>query len=585
MTAPVALPLVGPDAPPPSPTPRAAVVVLLLALACLPYLVGLRDPPLWDANEPLYAEPPREALETGAWLAPPWNYKPWFVRPPLASWATMAGYATVGVNELGARLPGAVAAVATLLATFALGAALGGRRTGLLAAGVLAATPRVWLFARQLSGDTWMTACLLGGFAGAVGTLRGDGTGGRRLLLGHACVALGVLAKGPVIVGLYAVPLLVAARFGRPRVSVAALRPRALLLLVLALAGPWFAYMAWRYGVPYLRDFFGWHHVQRAISDDVGGRPPWYLFQAVVGDGQPWVLFVPFALVRAVRGRDRDPKLLLAWAGALFPLLFFSAPVGKRNVYLLPGYPMLAVALAPFLREMLDGAHVRLVRGAAALAAVAAVAGTVFLLLARRHVPADVAAATVPFLVGLPAVGVVVAVATWRGSARLGVGTLLVAPWLATLAGAAMLPTLTRYMPVPWLAATLVARAAPGERAVVYGVGVHSLMFYARRATVTAGNPAQLLAVVPPGGRAFVLGQPEELAEVPRHVPLRLTEVARAPYFKFHFGRNVLGHGPSIRDLVLVVAERTGGGAPPAPPEPPAPPAPPRGEAPTPGPR
>jgi hypothetical protein len=35
--------------------------------------------------------------------------------------------------------------VATLLATFALGAALGGRRVGLLAA-VLAATPRVWLF-------------------------------------------------------------------------------------------------------------------------------------------------------------------------------------------------------------------------------------------------------------------------------------------------------------------------------------------------------------------------------------------------------------------------------------------------------
>ncbi len=60
--------------------------VLLFVLACLPYLIGLGEPPLWDANEPLYAEPPREALETGDWLAPPWNYRPWFVHPPLASW-------------------------------------------------------------------------------------------------------------------------------------------------------------------------------------------------------------------------------------------------------------------------------------------------------------------------------------------------------------------------------------------------------------------------------------------------------------------------------------------------------------------
>ncbi|MBL9086277.1 MAG: hypothetical protein JNM10_03975, partial [Planctomycetia bacterium] len=238
------------------------------------------------------------------------------------------------------------------------------------------------------------------------------------------------------------------------------------------------------------------------------------------------------------------------------PLLFFSVPFGKRNVYLLPGYPMLAVALAPFLAALLRGAHPRLVRAAAVLAAAAAAAGTAFLVMARAHVPPDVASAALPFLVGLPVAGAVVAYGGARRRAAVVVGVLLVAPWAATLASAALLPALGRYMPVPRLASALVAEARPDDPAVVYGVGIHSLMFYARRATVTARNPAELLAAVPPGGRAWVLGQADELGEVPKHEPLRLTEVARAPQFRFHFGRNVLGHGPSVRDLVLVRAER-----------------------------
>ena len=251
---------------------------------------------------------------------------------------------------------------------------------------------------------------------------------------------------------------------------------------------------------------------------------------------------------------------MLAWAGAVFPVVFFSIPFGKRNVYLLPAYPMLAVALAPFLAALLDGASPRLVRVAGALAAAAAAAGTVFLALARAHVPAEVSAAALPFLVGLPVAGAVAAWGGLRGRAAVVVGVLAVAPWAATLAGAAMLPALGRYMPVPRLAAALVAEARPGDPAVVYGVGIHSLMFYARRPTVTAHNPAELLAAVPPGGPAWVLGEEDELGEVPKHVPLRLTEVARAPQFRFHFGRNVLGHGASVRDLVLVRAERAGEG-------------------------
>lgn len=541
------------------PVPRWVVVAALLALVT-PYFLGLGAPPLFDANEPLYAEPPREALETGDWLSPPWNYRPWFVRPPLSTWATMLGYAALGVGEAGARIAGAVAAALTLLAVYGIAAAQHGRRLGLLAAAVVAATPRIWFFARQLPGDTWLTLALVTGFFGALPTLRGDARPGR-LVLGHAAVAIGVLAKGPVILGLYAVPLVVAARLGLPRVPLRRLRPGTLAVLTLLLAGPWFAYMAQRHGLPYVRDFFGWHHVRRAVSVDVGSRSVLYPLTVLVGEGQPWVLAAPFAAIAAFQRRRRDPATLLVWAAALFPLVFFSIPLGKRSVYLLPGYPMLALAVTPWLAEAARGLHRRAVLAMGAVGAVAAAVGVVFLLLARRHVPDDLARASTVFLIGLPVAGAVALVSGLRGAGRGLVGVFAGAPIAALLAAAALLPVLGRYMPVPRLAATLVRHASPGDAAVVYGVSVHSLMFYARRPTVRARNPAELLAALPPGGHAYAIGEAHALAEVPRHAPLLLTELDRGPWFRFHFGRNVLGHGPSTRELVLVRVERSPAGA------------------------
>jgi len=46
------------------PTPRTALLALLLA-AVLPYLIGLGDSAIWDANEAFYAETPREMIEAG----------------------------------------------------------------------------------------------------------------------------------------------------------------------------------------------------------------------------------------------------------------------------------------------------------------------------------------------------------------------------------------------------------------------------------------------------------------------------------------------------------------------------------------
>lgn len=552
------------DGPPGAARPRSRLVeILLLLLFCVPYVVGLAEPPLWDANEPLYAEPPKEALETGDWLAPPWNGRPWFVHPPLSAWLTMPSYALFGVTPFAERLPMAIAAILTILATCAIGRAVAGRRGGIVAAAVLATTARYWLFSRQLAGDVYLTAFLTGAFALTLPALSSGGVKGRgRLLLAYALVGVGTLAKGPVIGVLFLAPYLLAARFSRPRVPLRALRPVAFTLIVLALAAPWFVYMGVRFGREWFDVYVGHQTGRRIISDDLGGRGrgPWFYLLALLGEGQPWILFVPFAIRRAIKRGERDPVRLLAWFAAAFPLVLFSIPVGKRNVYLLPLYPAMAAALAPLFLEAWDGLHERLARASAALLAVAAAGSSTLLVIGAGHVPADIAAGSRVYLV-ICVVALVAAIAAAFARFRIARGRVVVAltigfVWLLVLASGLLLPTLGRFMPVPQLARTLIAHAGRDDPVLVYRTSIHSLMFYADRRTSTVQDPAQLLDFVPEGKRAFVLGADERVAEIGLLPNWVVTELARAPYFKFNFDRNIRGLGPSALDLVLLEVRR-----------------------------
>ena len=530
---------------------KGFLAAAIVALALAPYAISLGHPPLWDANEPLYAEPPREVLENGDVLAPTWNGRPWFVHPPLSTWVTVPFYAWLGVSPFSERLPMALAAIATILAAASIARRVHGPRAGIVAALVLAATPRFWLYSRQLAGDVYLTACLTGAFALALPAVAEAGTGRRRVLGAHALAGLATLAKGPVALVLYALPLWLVARFGRPRRSIWPLRPWAGLFLVAAIALPWFAYMSARFWPDFPRTYFGWHNLRRAFTEDVGSRPPWFYLQALLGDAQPWTFLIPLAVVRARRAAERRPDQLLPWFASAVPFVLFSLAVGKRNVYLLPIYPMLAVVLAPLLLEGYDGARPRLSRWAAGLAAFALAGGGVVVVLAGRNVP-GLADAAIPPAVACFAGAAACLAAAVRGSGRLAVAALLAATLAVEAAAAVSMPALSRYRPVPRLAEALVREAAPGDAAVVYGVSIHSLMYYARRETKVASNPAEVHAAIPPGKRAFVLCQEDEAGPIRDDPRLVVREVDRAPYLVFKFDRTVLGRGDTVENLLLL---------------------------------
>ena len=83
------------------------------------YLVIMLLPAYWldvfETTDARYAEISREMISNGNYLEPFYNGIKHFHKPPFTYWATAAGMHIFGINGLGARFFGAVAAVVTII--------------------------------------------------------------------------------------------------------------------------------------------------------------------------------------------------------------------------------------------------------------------------------------------------------------------------------------------------------------------------------------------------------------------------------------------------------------------------------------
>ena len=540
-------------------TPSRGLTAFLLVVAALPLFVNLGAPALWDANEPLYAQPPKEVLEwpEGDFLAPTWNGRTYPAHPPLSTWITVPFYAVLGSTEFAGRLPMALAALLTLASTFSMGRVFGGRRTGLLATLVLAGTPRFWLFSRQLAGDVYFTTCLTAAFALVLPVWLGHAHR-RRLVAANVVLGIGFLAKGPVILVLYAAGLLAVWFCARPRPRLRDLSPVSSVLVILLIGLPWFAYMAIRFDW-FIEKYFGWYTFKR-VGGAIGERPPWWYLQTLVGDGQPWIMLMPLALLRLRRTRARSASDLFPWVVAGAILLFFSIPLGKRAVYLLPIYPLLAIGVAPILAELWEGARGGLARaaglGLGAASLVAAICMYLLQVNEPRVAPEIFAPLSVLALAGLLLV--------WTGMARHGraVCAIVLAATLCTeVATAYAFTALNRFRPVPALATRIqdLQDESIPEPALIYRAPIHSLMFYLGRATEVARDGEEFRRHMGDAEHGFVLVLEKRLSALREAAPgYTFRELARGPELRMNFRRSVLGQGPSSRDLLLVGASRSG---------------------------
>lgn len=101
-------------------TTRYGAVILLLGIVFFIPLLG--NVHLFDWDEINFAESGREMLLTGDFFSVTINFEPFWEKPPLFFWLQSLSMHLFGVGEFAARLPNALAGIATLLTLFFIGA-------------------------------------------------------------------------------------------------------------------------------------------------------------------------------------------------------------------------------------------------------------------------------------------------------------------------------------------------------------------------------------------------------------------------------------------------------------------------------
>jgi 4-amino-4-deoxy-L-arabinose transferase-like glycosyltransferase len=334
-----------------------------------------------ERAEIYFLDAARAMVESGDWVVPRYEGKPFVDKPILSYWLMAAAMEWLGPDAGAARLVPVLAAVGVVLATVWLGVLLFGRRSALAGALVLATSLAFLSFARVAMSDMLLAAWTTLAVALAVLAYRPAAPAWAVPLLG-AVAGLGFATKGPIALLVPGLAVLLLLRHNRRRPIPCGAGRLALAALAFATFGlGWFALAFRRLGIDPLATFFFRENLERFAGEayDVG-RPFWFYPPAYLAEGLPWSPLLPMALWRLLRSREGDEasrsRFLVVWVALVLVPLSLSR--GKIDYYLLPIYPAVSLLIGRYLAAVPWGrldrawAAVVLVAEAAALALVLA---------------------------------------------------------------------------------------------------------------------------------------------------------------------------------------------------------------------
>ena len=313
--------------------------------------LGLRE--VWYPDEPDIAEVARAMYESGDWVSPRRMGVIWIDYPPMIYWiGTISSHLFGEMSAFALRFPNAVAALATILMTAAVVNAWYGRAAAFWAGFSMLTFMQFMYEGNSYRPDIMFSLTIAAGiFSYAAGSEAGKGLALRALAFAFFGVAM--LSKGPL--GLLLPGLVLVIWLGLDRKWLRILELAPLSLVAIAVYGLWFAANAEAMGwSTALYEFYAQNFERFATSENRGHGQPWfYYLRNFWVDFLPWSWLFPAAawwLYRSGKWNDRRMRLMALW---FFVFLgFLSLAATKRQLYLLPAYPALAVMLATWLADV-----------------------------------------------------------------------------------------------------------------------------------------------------------------------------------------------------------------------------------------
>src|SRR5581483_7854587 len=337
---------------------RAAAFLILCGL--LFYLPGFFTIPAIDRDEARFAQATRQMVETGDFVDIRFQDTVRYKKPVGIYWmqaAVVEAAAKLGLPNAQLRIwlyrvPSLIGAIGTVLLTYWTALAFVSRRGAILAALMMCSSILLAVEAHLAKTDA-MLLCATTAAMGAMGRIyvawqRGDDPAHPSWVtpaIFWTALAVGILLKGPLILMVAGLAIIMLAILDRSATWLWRLRPVWGLIWLLVLVLPWFVLIMMRAGDEFFQDSLGGDLLSKLASpQETHGAPPGTYFVLF------WLTFWPGAALAglampAIWRARREPaaQFLLAW---LVPSwIVFELVITKLPHYVLPLYPAIAILI------------------------------------------------------------------------------------------------------------------------------------------------------------------------------------------------------------------------------------------------
>ncbi len=304
--------------------------------------------PLIDPDEPRYAVTARDMVLNGNWIVPHFNGVPRINKPPLFYWVIAISYKIFGINEFGARLPSALAAIGTAMITYLWGKRIWGCKNGFWAGVVLIASPLFFLISRLCITDMLLTFFVSASFYLFFIEYTETNKSNKRRLFLYFLLGMVFLVKGHVGIILFILVTIGFLLWIRDFQYLRRLWYFPGFLLFLAIICAW--------GIPFLVSL-GAEQISTLLYQETFGQfvgsfshpEPFYYFLPVFMIGFfPWSAFAFITFMYVFKKRKSMPieekkQVYFFCSWTIITVIFFSISHSKLMTYILPISPAMAL--------------------------------------------------------------------------------------------------------------------------------------------------------------------------------------------------------------------------------------------------